>query len=260
MRRVQAFEFHDLPWCPAFVRETIVETLGNALRWGHIYDPVAPIFTEFCERAGVDAVLDLCSGTGEPVAILIDALRRQGIEPPRFALSDLYPNVGRLQGVAADYGDRVEVIDTPVNATAVPRVADRSARSIVSAFHHFPPTIARDMLADCVARRRAVFVLEPTARDLLGTWGMLAPLVAGHLANPFVAPARRMQKFAGTFLLPVLPVATAWDSLVSVARMYGEREYFDLVEGLDADYTWEFRAVNPRPGVRVTVFMGWPRR
>lgn len=257
--RIHAFEVHDLPWCPAFVRETVVETLGHALRWGRIYDPVAPVFAEFCERAGVERVLDCCSGSGEPVSILIDALDRAGAVVPRFTLSDLFPNTERLLAVSARHPGRVAVCHEPVNATAVPADIDGDARTIISAFHHFSPALARRILEDCVAAKRAVFVLEPTPRRVRNAMGVLAWLAAGAALNPLIAARHRTSKLLGTFAIPLLPAVVAWDSTVSMLRMYTEAELFSLVGGL-AGYHWEFREIEGKNGVLVTAFMGWPER
>jgi hypothetical protein len=117
--RLHAFEFNERPECPAFVRDAIVEALGTGLRWGRMYDAVGPVFAEFCARAGCTEVLDLCSGSGEPVSILLDALARSGVgtfgtgdqagspvAPPRFLLSDLFPNVAAMARVAARHPGR----------------------------------------------------------------------------------------------------------------------------------------------------------
>ena len=87
---------------------------------------------------------------------------------------------------------------------------------------------------------------------------MVPWLMAGAAANPFIASAHRMQKLVGTFALPVLPPALAWDSFVSMLRMYSEAELFALVEGLDG-FDWEYRALRPRAGVTITVFSGTPK-
>lgn len=259
MPRIHAFEVHDLPWCPPFVRETVVETLGHALRWGRIYDPVAPVFAEFCQRAGVRRVLDCCSGTGEPVSILIDALDRAGAAVPEFTLSDLFPNTERLLAVAARHSTRVSVCPEPIDATRVPADIDGDARTIISAFHHFSPALARRILQDCVASKRAVFVLEPTPRRIRNAMGVLAWLVAGAVLNPFIAARHKIPKLLGTFAIPLLPPVIAWDSTVSMLRMYTEDELRSLVRGLDG-YHWEFRRIVGRNGVVVTAFMGWPER
>ncbi len=259
MERIQAFELHDLPACPAVIRESVQEALGNGLRWGRIYDGAAPIFQRFCHRAGCEEVLDLGSGSGEPISVLIEACERQGIEPPRFVLSDLYPHAECMARVVRCHPGRVEAVATPVDATRVPAAVDRGARSIITAFHHFAPAAARAILADCVRSRRAVFILEPFVPGLLRAAKVaLFCQLAGWL-NPLVAAEHRLLKAVLTYLLPVLPLALAWDGLISVLRAYSEQELRALVEPLGRSFAWEYQTVPLPWGGRLTTFSGVPR-
>lgn len=256
--RLHAFEFNERPECPAFVRDAIVEALGTGLRWGRMYDAAGPIFAEFCARAGCDEVLDLCSGSGEPVSILLDALARTGTKAPRFVLSDLFPNVATMAGVASRHPGQVEVVGAPVDATDVPARVDRPARTVISAFHHFPPDLARRILADCVQKRRAVFVLEALRGDLRSLLSILPAMTAAMLVNPLVARRDRLKKALCTFALPVVPLTGLWDAVVSDLRIYDERALRALVEPLGGGFTWECREAEFFPGGKALCFYGIP--
>lgn len=256
--RVRSFEFNDTPGCPAFIRDSIVETLGLGLRWGRIYEGVGPVFAEFCERARVDTMLDLCSGSGEPASIFLGALERAGASPPRFVLSDLFPNVASMERVAARHPGRVDVVRQPVDATSVPAEVDQGARTVISAFHHFAPDLARGILADCVAKRRAVFIVEALAGDLRSLLSIIPVMVPAVLANPVHAGRDNALKALFTWALPVIPVLGFWDAVISDVRIYRERELRALVEPLGGDYSWEYREVPFFPGGRASCFYGVP--
>ncbi|MCO5165430.1 MAG: class I SAM-dependent methyltransferase [Planctomycetes bacterium] len=258
--RVHAFEFNERPECPRFLREAIVEALGTGLRWGRIYDGVGPVFAEFCARAGCDEVLDLCSGSGEPVSILLGALARAGVAAPRFVLSDLLPNVPAMEQVAARHPGRIEVVARPVDATAVPAEVDRPARTVISAFHHLPPDLARGLLADCVARRRAVFLLEALSGDLRGLLAILPAMTAAALATPLLTRRDRLKKALATWAVPVVPALGLWDAVVSDLRTYRADELRAMVAPLGGGYAWEHREVPFFPGGRATCFFGVPPR
>lgn len=258
MRRIQAFEWNDLTACPRFLRETIVEALGNGLRLGRIFEGVGPVFAEFCRRAGCDSVLDLCSGSGEPVSILADALARQGLPAPRFVVSDLLPNVAAMERVAARHPGLVEVAREPVDATDVPPHLDRPARTIINALHHFPPELAARIVADSVAKRRALFVLEAFPRSLARMAATLPALTAAAAINPLVAPRDRALKALATWVTPATAILGLWDAVVSALRMHDEGELRAMAAGA-ADYDWEFREVPFFPRGRATVFFGIPR-
>lgn len=256
--RVHAFEFNERPEVPRFVRDAIVEALGTGLRWGRIYDGVGPVFAEFCARAGCDEVLDLCSGSGEPVSILLEALDRTGAPAPRFVVSDLFPNVPALEQVAARHPGRVRVVARPVDATDVPTDVDRRARTVISAFHHFPPDLARRILADCVAKRRAVFLLEALAGDLRGLLAILPAMTAGMLATPLLTRRDRLKKALAIYASPVVALTGLWDAVVSDLRTYRADELRAMVAPLGGGYAWEHREVPFFPGGRASCFFGVP--
>jgi hypothetical protein len=204
-------------------------------------------------------VLDLCSGSGEPVSVLCEALLGAGITPPRFALSDLFPNLACMRRVASRHPGLIEVVPEPVDAASVPQTLDAPACTIVSAFHHFPPPLARSILADCVGHDRAVFVLEPCPRAPWRALAMGAAMPVAIAANPLLAERGRVPKALLTYLLPVLPVAAAFDSLVSLMRMYSEAELRSLVAPLGDRFEWCFRPLPVSLGGEVTAFFGVPR-
>jgi hypothetical protein len=258
MRRIQAFEVNDTAFFPRFLRESIVETLGLGLRWGRIYDAVSPLFASFVERAGVSSVLDIGTGTGEPASILISALARAGLTAPRFVLSDLFPNHAALARVAARHPGQIEVVSTPVDATDVPAAVDQPARMVISAFHHFPPELARRLLADSVAKRRPIFILEGFPRQLRRAVSIIPIMAAAVFANPFLTSQDRFLKFLFTFLIPIIPLAGFFDAMVSIMRIHSESELRALVEPLGG-FTWEYHEVPFFPCGRAVVFLGIPR-
>ncbi len=64
--RLQLFEFNDLDWVGADLRDTVVESLSRGLDWGHTLTGLVDPFAEFLAEAGTDRVLDLCAGAGGP--------------------------------------------------------------------------------------------------------------------------------------------------------------------------------------------------
>jgi hypothetical protein len=219
---------------------------------------VGPIFADFCARARCTAVLDLCSGSGEPVSILLDSLARRGLRPPRFLLSDLYPNAAAMRRVAARHPGLVEVVDEPLDACDVPARHDRAARSIINALHHLRPPLAARLIADTVAKRRALFVAEGFPRSLRRLGAMLPALLAAGALNPVLAPRGRWLKALCSWATPVVAAAGLWDAAVSALRMHSEAELRAMAASARA-YEWEYREVPFFPGGRATVFWGIPR-
>jgi hypothetical protein len=55
---------------PEFIRDSVPETLGLALRWSKIYKAAAPYFMTFLIWTKAERIIDLCSGSGELVSII----------------------------------------------------------------------------------------------------------------------------------------------------------------------------------------------
>ena len=140
MKRVHAFEFNDSPWCPAVIRESITEILGNTFRSGKIYHGLADEFREFCRGLNGGVILDLCSGSGLPAVAMLDSLAEPGHKPARMILSDLFPNVQSLRQSEQQHPDLLESRLEPVDATRLPADLDYDAVTMFSALHHFDPS------------------------------------------------------------------------------------------------------------------------
>jgi hypothetical protein len=259
MRRIHAFEFNDCDWVPEVIRESIVETLGRGLRWGRIYDGVAPSFQEFLSAWGSDSVLDLGTGTGEPVSILIRALERLGVTPPRFLLSDLYPNVAAMELIRRRHPDFIAIAADSVDATAVPASLDQPARLLVDALHHLTPQAATKVLTDAARSGRAIFVLEGFPRSFVRFLPVLLPMALSVFVNPVLAPRRRLLKALLTYALPIIPLAGLWDAVVSLLRVYSESELRAFVAGCDSAHVWHYREIPFGMGLgRAVAFWGVP--
>jgi len=261
MDRIQSFEFHDLPDCPEFIRESVTESLGNALRWGDIYSGgAADIFYDFCQKTNCNSLLDLCSGSGEPISILLDGMSETGLSAPDVTLSDLYPNSARMENVAGKHAGNIIIQHSPVDATNVPKDIKHSARSIISAFHHFPPDLAQGILKDCVEQEKAVFILEPMTGSINHTFSIASSLVAATALNPILTDQNRLMKALCTYTNPIIPMVNVWDALISLLRIHKEDSLREMVRPFGRDYCWEFHEIPVKWGGRVTVFTGWPKK
>jgi hypothetical protein len=152
------------------------------------------------------------------------------------------------------------MVQHPVDATAVPAELTATARTVFNAFHHFPPELARSILADCVNSRSAVFILECFPRDPRRLLSILPGVALAMAVNPLLAERDRALKAIGTYLVPVIPAAGAWDGLISTLRVHTPDDLRSYVEDLDPSYVWEHHEVPYPPGGRLLVFLGLPTR
>lgn len=207
------------------VRDTLVDSLSRAVRWGGLLDGIIEPLRECLRVAQTRAVLDLCAGAGGPAAVLSKAM-----PDVDFLLSDLYPQVDAWKPLGLKF------IAESVDATRIPSAPGR-VRLIVNALHHFPPALARDVLRGlCAGDSPGVFVAEGLVRNPLSFAAMSPVGLASLLATPLLAPKRRL---LATAMLPVSLAASAWDGTVSAMRVYEADELHAMVADLPG---WEFRS------------------
>lgn len=255
---MQLVELEDLRWFPATLRDGGTAFLELAERMsGHGRMLVAPL-ERVLDATGETAIVDLCSGGGGPAAAIADELAKRG-RHVTVTLTDLYPNVAAFEHAARRSEGRVHGRATPVDATAVP--ADLAGvRTIWNAFHHFPPALARRVLADAVAQRRPIAVFEVVGRELPMLLGLLATPLTVTLTMPWWRPFR-WAWILWTWLVPVMQAFVLWDGLVSWLRIYSVDELRALVADLDApDWEWDIGTIKlgnaPMHG---TYLVGYPR-
>jgi hypothetical protein len=257
-RRVHLWEWEDLPWFPARIRDYLTDFLSfMGERTVHAYRPFAARLGAALDATGDTRLVDLCSGAGAPAVAIAGLLAREGRDV-RVTLTDLYPNLGRFRAMAAASGGRVDFVDTPVDATAVP-ASLRGFRLICNAFHHLDPTMAERLVADAVAKRQGIAVLELLERSPLGVAAALSTGAVMLAVTPFIRP-RTLGRFFFTYALPVAPLTTMWDGTVSALRIYSPRELEALVAripGADA-FVWDIGQTGGVPP-RVTYLVGRPR-
>jgi hypothetical protein len=235
--RLQLFEFNDLSWVPAPLHDTIVESLSRALEWGRVVRGLTEPFAQFLEETGAEEVLEIGSGAGGPAAILARELARAGHRVPRFILTDLHPQPDawrRLDGP-------IDFVEESVDAAAIPDALARGrVRSIINVFHHFPPPLARAVLADAVKSGRGLFLSEAFERQPLQFANIGLAGLAALASNPILSRRDRLAKALLTWLTPTALGVSIWDGLVSTMRVYTEAELREMVEPISPGWTWRY--------------------
>jgi SAM-dependent methyltransferase len=257
--RLQLFEFNDLEWVGADLRDTIVESLGRGLRWGRTLTGLVEPFSEFLEAAGTDRVLDLCAGSGGPAEILAAELRRAGRPVPEVLLTDLFPRERAWARLEAEE-PRIRGHLEPVDATAIPgELGAGRARAIINAFHHFPPAVAGDILSDAMRARAPIWVSEPFERNPLMFLAFAPFGLAALLANPVFTPERTVGKAVLSWgVLPLTLAVSGWDGVVSTLRAYEHDDLMGMVGAHAADYRWVHGHYRYPLGGRGYYFYGVP--
>ncbi len=245
MRRPQLFEFLDLPGYPSALRELQTDAIGHLT--GSAFEAAAPLIADMLRRTGVSHVIDLCSGAGGPWLGLYRILG-DVVPAVTVTLTDQYPNIARFERVRAKSSGRIDFVATSLDARAVePNLV--GMRTMFSAFHHFPPDDALALLRNASDAGASIGVFDVTSartnpRSMLQTIAFLAVAPLLFLLT-YVALTPRLgpitwQRVVFTYLIPIMPVLTWWDFMVTAWRAYTLDEMNEMARSVQREgYVWE---------------------
>jgi hypothetical protein len=258
MKRLHLIEIEDQEWCPGVIRDALTDFLQFNLTRIQPYEPMTPLLLRALQRTDHSHVLDLCSGGGGPWLWLHPTLMKQGVSMS-VCLTDKYPNLLAFERWSRLPQQAITFHPHPVDATRVP-VELPGFRTMFTAFHHFKPAEASAILADAVRHRRSIGVFEATQRSVLAVVLMFATPFIVLLCTPFIRPFR-WSRWLWTYLVPVVPLVTLFDGLISCLRTYSVVELRELTEALKAnDYHWDIGTVQSKwSPIPVTYLVGMPR-
>ena len=261
MRRMHVFEFTDLAWYPAFFRRMQTEYLQFVTTLGAGHKNLLPFIQRGMQMTGTSAVIDLCSGGGGPWMGLMEQFHQAGI-PVDVILTDKFPNPEIMQKWPEAKREWITYFPEPVDATQVPESL-KGMRTLFEGFHHFKPEQAQAILKDAADHSAAIGVFEASLKPLF-KWPLLilSPITTllGYLfATPFIKP-RSFWRFLWTYIIPLVPLATCWDGVISMLRVYSPEALHKLVQPLQLpDYYWEVgTASTDTPVFTFTYLLGYP--
>jgi hypothetical protein len=156
--------------------------------------------------------------------------------------------------------DLVSYRGSPVDAGAVPPDLP-GFRLMCNSFHHLRAARAARVLADAVAQRQGIAVVEMVERTPLAMLGVFAGLLVLLVATPFIRPFS-VRRLLFTYPIPLIPLALVWDGLVSCLRVYSPRELRDLIARVPAAdrFAWDTGRVRVAgTPTHVTYLVGTPK-
>jgi hypothetical protein len=207
-------------------------------------------------RDAVTDIVDLGSGSGGPVGLVLRELEKRGFQA-RVTLTDLYPVTCQLN-LGEDQKSTIRYWPEPVDAARVP-AALSGTRTMFASFHHFRPAAAHAILQDAFLQRRPICIFEAPSRTPAAIASALLIPILVLVLTPSVRPLTAVQVLF-TYLVPILPLLVFWDGLISQFRTYSVEELRELTRDLRSPaYRWEAGLVRiPRMPVGVPCLTGWP--
>ncbi len=250
--RLQLVELEDLPWWPLWLRNYQTDLLERINRYMRFYDGCLPRLRGLLEASGESQILDLCSGGGGPWP---DWLERGCFSLP-VQLSDLYPNeraFARLERRHTGLRGISHSLDMLRLGSEPPGL-----RTLFTALHHLPPDGVRQLLLQVSRSGRPLAAFDFNHRSWLNLL-IVVPLawLMSWLLTPLLRPS--LTRLLYTYVVPLVPLALAWDGLVSQLRAYRCEE---LVEFLppDSAYQWEVGSYRWHGLLTITYLLGRPQR
>ena len=259
-KRFHLFEFEDLGWFPKFLRSYITDLLTYQINHFKIYEPLANKFRSVFKDSKTNTIVDLCSGSGGPVIQICTDLKTENPShkgPQSLYLTDKYPNSKILKNIKDGF---VFPLMSSIDARSLPRDL-RGFRTMFTAFHHFKPRDAKEILGSAVADGDPIGVFEITERSFASLLVILIGPVTALYFTFFVRPVTLGRLF-WTFVIPIVPLLYTWDGLVSNLRSYSPEELYQMAHAVDRnkEFVWEVGKVKSKFHVLITYLIGKPKR
>jgi hypothetical protein len=175
-------------------------------------------------------------------------------------LTDKYPNVTALSAEVERAEGALQFCATSVDATAVPPDL-RGVRTLFTALHHFTPAQVQAIMQDAVRQRRGLCAFEVTQRSILAiVLTCISPLTV-LCVTPFIRPFR-LSRLVLTYLIPILPLVTLFDGIVSCLRTYSPTDLRALIDEASLQtYTWHIGEDPIRfAPIPMTYLVDYPKR
>ncbi|MBN1366189.1 MAG: hypothetical protein JW976_15405 [Syntrophaceae bacterium] len=261
MKHIHLFEFIDLSWYPDVFRRMQTDYLQFVASLGSGHQYLIPLFRRALQSIHSNEIVDLCSGGTGPWVHLAGQLEQAGL-PVKVTLTDKFPNPESVRKGSAAAPEHIRYLAQPVDAMDVPASLS-GMRTLFEGFHHFKPDQAKLILQDAVNKRTAIGIFEASLKPPLGfVLLLLSPLItiaSYFLMTPWIKP-RSFARFFWTYLVPVVPLATSWDGVISILRTYSPRELTALTASISSEaYHWETGyASTGTPVFSFTYLVGYP--
>ncbi len=246
MRRIHAFEFGDLTWFPKNLRNYGTDYLQFAANSFDIYKCVIPIIKKGIGSGDNNTIVDIASGGGGGLVKIAGHLKTS-IPHLKIILSDYYPNINAFKITKAKQPDVFEYVEESVNAMDVPKYL-KGFRTQFLSFHHFRPKDAKGILQNALDSNQAIGLFEAQQRDFKNLTQRLLSPIAVLLMTPFIKPFK-FDRIIFTYLIPVLPLFTLWDGVISVLRTYTVTELKQMILELENNerFEWEVSIAKGKP-------------
>jgi hypothetical protein len=257
MARKHLFEFIDQRWFPEIIRNYETDFLQFLSNKTKLFVPIAPALLKGLKKTNGTQILDLGSGGGGAFLSLNEELIQQ--EPRiQIQLSDYYPNKEAFQ-FTINQVKNITAIDESVDARNVPKELT-GFRTLFLTFHHFRPADAKAILQNAIDSKAGIAIIEAQERSFKSILAMSFSWLSVLITTPFIRPFS-FGRILFTYIIPIVPIFTVWDGIVSSLRTYSEEELKQMVSTLERsdEFDWEISRLKSGPGALIYL-IGTPKQ
>ncbi len=256
--KFKLFELEDKKWLPGFIREGMTDYLRFIFNLGNLYEPVIPILHNLLQQVNLSQVIDLCSGGGGNIQKIQQGLKLHFDADIHFTLTDKFPNIKAYQQIKEASAGSIQYSLMPVDASNAGD-ALKGVRTIFSAFHHFDEKLAQRVLQDAVSKKQAIAIFDGGGNKVILVLAIiLLHPIAFVLCTPFIKPFN-FRRIVFTYILPIIPLCTIWDGIVSVSKLYTPEQMLQIANAADdKTYCWQAGKKTNKFGMGINFLYGYP--
>lgn len=242
MPRIHLFEFEDLSWFPSRIRNYMTDYLQFVANKYDMYEAIVPVLEKGLAQSLEKRIIDLASGGGGGWKSLSVHVKEK-LPKTSVTLTDYYPNVGALQQLVDTDPEFFSFEQHSVSALEVPE-SMKGLRTQFLSFHHFKPEDSKQILQNAVDAGQPIAIFEAQRNSVVDVLKLALSPINVLAFTPMIKPVTFGRIFF-TYLLPLVPLFTWWDGIVSVLRSYSEKEQRTLIAQLQNgdNYKWEIDQV-----------------
>ncbi len=258
MKRIHLFEFEDFSWFPDFIRDGGTDFLGFILNLTKFYEPTIETLENIIKTTKHRQILDLCSGNGGPIESISQKLNPQ--LDIKIVLSDKYPNIPAYKKLKQASNNKIDYDSQSLDVLQMD-AKTKGIRTMFSAIHHFKPNDVRAIFKNVINSEMPVCIFDSGDKHV----GTIFSILFFHpilffFCTPFIRPFK-LSRVIFTYCIPIIPIYTIWDGIVSILRLYNPKELMKIATSIDTNrsYHWECGKLRNKIGFSIMYLTGQPK-
>jgi hypothetical protein len=257
MPRIHLVEFEDLHWFPKNIRNYMTDFLQFTANRFDFYKTIIPILQKGIKASGTNQIVDLASGGGGGWLKLSERISEE-MPDVKVRLTDFYPNLAAFKRTQEQNPEVFTFEEKSVNALDVPKDL-KGLRTQFLSLHHFRPDDAQQIFQNAVDAQSPIAIFEAQKRSVGDFIKFFFSPINVLFLTPFIKPFS-IGRIVFTYLIPLVPIFTWWDGLVSVLRTYSDKELNEIIAKLDNSDSFEWEVSFKKNGpIKIYYVLGIPK-